>query len=198
VKNSTRRYSYPRTGSRFSLSPAVAAIILLSGCSVSGQQGPPAPSSAGTASAPGQSPGPLESPEPLDGESAGPTPVGSAANGKWGTYGSRANACEGVAGNVITLSLLPVSLDLGGTEEDLAGLENEVQEIKEAAPAELKDEFAQVQLLVDSFGDQLSTQPGSSPEGKSAAGEGPVFDADALNETLDSVRAWLTENCADR
>lgn len=138
---------------------------------------------------PGPAADPPGSPEP---SAAVPSPTASpsaprtaAASGPWGAYPGRAEVCAAVAEDLLALALLPASLSGGPTTEQVQAVEDEVAGMLEAAPPELAADHARVQLLVDSYGEELAEDSGAR------------FDGEALDEALAPVRDWLDETCRD-
>ncbi|ALU38732.1 hypothetical protein AS188_02070 [Kocuria flava] len=155
----------------------VAAVLLLAGCADPGPGG-----SGRTGAAPGPS-------------SSAPVPTATApADGRWGSYGGRAEACAAVADHVLTLSVLPSSLSVTGRVEDVQQVEDQVADLVEAAPEELVADLARIQLTVDSYGEDLA-----AGQSATAAPDGPRarFDRRALEDSLGSLRRWLADACAD-
>ncbi|GGG72213.1 hypothetical protein GCM10011374_41230 [Kocuria dechangensis] len=143
-------------------------------------------------------------PEPVDpsastrppSASSGPGSPVPPAHGPWGAHGTRDEACAAVAADVLTLSLLPSSLPVSRHVEDVQRVEDQVETMVDAAPPPLVAEYARVQLMVDSYGEDLAAEP-SPTAGPSVSAE-RRFDDRALEESLDAIRAWLTQTCQDR
>lgn len=149
---------------------AVLATALLSGCGDAGTPGPVPP----TASAPVAT--------------ATPDPSGTPAavpDGRWGAYPDRREACAAVADHLLAIALLPANLSAGPTVEQVQDVEDEVEAVLAAAPPEPARDLARVQLLVDSYGEELEEDPSAR------------FDGQALDEALAPVREWLDETCRD-
>ncbi|GAB3519409.1 hypothetical protein GCM10027402_06110 [Arthrobacter monumenti] len=136
--------------------------------------------------------------------------VPATAEGEWGSYESRSDACAAVAADVVAIALLPVSLGLGGSERDVANSEGKIEDMKEAAPPALTSEFAHVQLVIDSFGERLAagergggrdvgagTSDAEDPTTADAR-QSPRLDDDALDQALTPVKDWLRENCENQ
>lgn len=92
---------------------------------------------------------------------------------------------------MITLSLLPTSLTLTQRMQDVQRLEDEVEAMAEAAPPEVKPPLFHVQLLVDSYGEDLASR---QDDGNGTV-DGTGFDHQSLDKALESVRTWLGETC---
>ncbi|WP_344121328.1 hypothetical protein [Kocuria aegyptia] len=75
-------------------------------------------------------------------------------------------------------------------------MENQVRTSLESAPPALASHYARIQLLVDSYGEDLTAYQ-SSTAGP-APREAPRLDNAALEESLEQIRAWLTDTCQDR
>ena len=90
-----------------------------------------------------------------------PSPV----HGPWGAYGSQEQACAGVAGDVVTLSLLPSSLPVSQRVEDVQQVEDEVEAMLEAAPPAVASSYARIQLAVDSSPSTPPPRPPQPPPG---------------------------------
>lgn len=135
---------------------AIATAVVLTGCTP--EPTDPEPTADGSTSAAVDSPAPTEAvSSPEETSPAIPAPTGSStADGEWGAYENRADACAAVAADVVAIALLPMSLTLGGNEEDVDNSEDKVETMKEAAPPGLTADFARVQLLLDSFGESLT------------------------------------------
>ena len=125
-----------------------------------------------------------------------PSPV----HGPWGAYGSQEQACAGVAGDVVTLSLLPSSLPVSQRVEDVQQVEDEVEAMLEAAPPAVASSYARIQLAVDSYGEDLTVDasPTPTPAPTRAPAAEPRFDDLALQEALEQIRMWLTDACQNR
>jgi hypothetical protein len=118
------------------------------------------------------------------------------AHGPWGSYGTRDEACAAVAADVLALSLLSSSLPVSRQVEDVQRVEDRVETMVDAAPPPLAAEYARVQLLVDSYGEDLAA--GQPPTAGPSAPAEPRFDERALEGSLETIRAWLTQTCRDR
>jgi hypothetical protein len=101
-----------------------------------------------------------------------------------------------VTADVVALSLLPSSLPVSRHVEDVQRVEDRVETMVGAAPPPLVAEYARVQLVVDSYGEDLAA--GQSPTAGPSAPTERRFDDRALEESLDAIRAWLTQTCQDR
>ncbi|MEF3120141.1 hypothetical protein [Kocuria flava] len=155
----------------------VAVGLLLAGCADPGPGG-----TEQTGAAPGPS-------------SSAPALTATApADGRWGSYGGRAEACAAVADHVLTLSVLPSSLSVTDRLEDVQQVEDRVAELVEAAPEELVADLARIQLTVDSYGEDLAAEQSATdaPDGPRAR-----FDRRALEDSLGSLRRWLADACAE-
>lgn len=178
-----RRTTTRRRGGAPGVAAAVLVGLLLTGC------GEPAPTGAPSGTAPTGSvpPSPAATPTAAPSPSApspsAPTVPG--ADGSWGAYQGREEACAAVADDLLALALLPASLSGGTGVEQLQDVEDQVADMLAAAPAEITAELARVQLLVDSYGEELAADPSAT------------FDGRSLDETLTPVRDWLGENCRD-
>ncbi|MEX5305592.1 hypothetical protein RF644_07490 [Kocuria sp. CPCC 205258] len=98
-----------------------------------------------------------------------------------------------MAGHVLTLSVLPSSLRVTERVQDVQRVEDDVAEMVATVPAELAAEFSRIQLLVDSYGEELTASEATVAPGATAAG----FAAAGLESSLASVREWLTDSCAE-
>lgn len=161
-----------RATGRRSAAPGTAAAVLLvallGGCGGPGTTDPPTGSP--TASAPAASP------------HRSPT---RAPDGPWGAYPDRREACAAVADDLLALALLPAGLSAGPAVTEVQDVEDEVEAVRDAAPPVLAADFARVQLLVDSYGEELEADPSAR------------FDGQALDEALAPVRDWLDGTCRD-
>ncbi len=117
-----------------------------------------------------------------------------------------------------------MSLNLSGDAREIDNAEDEIAKMKRSAPEALKADFARVQLLIDTFGERVAageraggkdspveskTEDGSGDGGSGAddgtvqvpspdasdGSENPEFNSEALQDALDPVKQWLTENC---
>ncbi len=141
--------------------------------------------------------------EPGASASSSPDTTSSApVHGPWGAYGNQGQACAGVAGDVVALSLLPASLPVSQGVEDVQQVEDEVEAMLEAAPPAVASSYARIQLAVDSYGEDLAVDVSSTatpaPTSTPAAAVEPEFDDLALQEALEQLRMWLTDTCQDR
>lgn len=163
---------HPRTatGRRAAPGTAVAALVVavLCGCGSPGAPGPPTGSP--TAAAPPASPAASTAP---------------ATDVTWGAYPDRREACAAVADDLLVLALLPAGLSAGPTVAEVQDVEDEVEAVRGAAPPALAADYARVQLLVDSYGEDLAEDPSAR------------FDGQALDEALVPVRDWLERTCRD-
>ena len=153
------------------LAAAALAGLLLAGC---GDPGPP----GGTPATPAATASPRVSTSPTAAEPTAP-------DGAWGAYPDRAEACAAVTEDLVALALLPANLSAAPTVERVQSVEDEVETVRDSAPPELTAHFARVQLLVDSYGEELAEDPDAR------------FDGRTLDEALAPVRDWLDENCRD-
>ncbi|MEX5235662.1 hypothetical protein [Kocuria arenosa] len=147
---------------------AALVVALLGGCGGPGTPAPPTGSPTATATT--------------------ASPAGSAApaaDGPWGAYPDRREACAAVADDLLALALLPAGLSAGPTVTEVQEVEDEVEAVRDAAPPVLAADFARVQLLVDSYGEALEADSSAR------------FDGQALDETLAPVRDWLDGTCRD-
>lgn len=168
---------------RWVLSVGVCAAVL-TGCTDTGgpAQGPPSPS----ATAPPAAASSTASP-PTGGETTGTSTPGDDG---WGIYKSRDEACGGVTSNLLEISLLPTSLALGAGEESVQQMEDRLEELRLSVPPELAADFAWMQLLMDSFGEDLAAS------GNTAGPAGTAeFDREAFDTAVDSVKSWLDDTC---
>ncbi|MGX5358212.1 hypothetical protein [Kocuria sp. KH4] len=78
--------------------------------------------------------------------------------------------------------------------QDVQRVEDEVAEMVSTVPAELVAEFARIQLLIDSYGEDLATAPEATADPGAAAAR---FDDEGLESSLESVREWLADSCAE-
>ncbi len=186
---------------------AVATLVMLTGCT----DEPSGPGGGEVTSASPDSSGAADTATPVEPSPASPAAtVPTTADGEWGSYESRADACAAIAADVVAIALLPVSLRLGGSERDVANTEDKIEDMKEGAPPELTSEFAHVQLLIDSFGERLAAgeRGGGRDVGSdtSDAGDpartdtrqGPRLDDHALSQALAPIKDWLSENCGNQ
>ena len=142
-----------------------------------------------------EGPGASGAPSP---DSTSPAPV----HGPWGAYGNQGQACAGVAGDVVTLSLLSSSLPVSRRVADVQQVEDEVEAMLEAAPPAVTSSYARIQLAVDSYGEDLAVDASPTatpaPTPTPAPAEDPRFDDLALQEALEQIRMWLTDTCQNR
>lgn len=151
------------------LAATALAGLLLGACGEPGR--PEGPSARATASA---SPPVAASPA---------SSTARPADGAWGAYADRSEACAAVAEDLVALALLPANLSAAPTVERVQSVEDEVAGLLDAAPPRIAADLARVQLLVDSYGEELAEDPDAR------------FDGEALDEALAPVRTWLDENC---
>lgn len=76
--------------------------------------------------------------------------------GMWGTYDSKADACFGVAGDVLSLALVPNNLSLADPESGVSDIDSAIQTAGDAAPGAIAPHYRQMSELVRSFGNELS------------------------------------------
>lgn len=181
---------HPRTTRRRRRATAAALTgVLLAGCAGPGAPGDPAGSPAPTATAPSVTGPSATGPSAT---AASPTAAPSTprasippARGRWGAYADRAEACAAVAEDLLALALLPASLSGAPGAEQVQAVEDEIAGMLAAAPPELTADLSRVQLLVDSYSEELAEDPGARLDGA------------ALDEALAPVRDWLDETCRD-
>ncbi|MEX5294808.1 hypothetical protein QYM41_05950 [Kocuria sp. CPCC 205268] len=165
---------HPRTATaRWRAAPGAATLVLLllSACGTPAPPGSPDGSPTATASSAGPGASPSGTPAPPPGD------------GRWGAYPDRREACAAVADDLVTLALLPAGLSAGPSVAEVQDVEDEVESVRDAAPPALTADLARVQLLVDSFGEDLAEDPAAR------------FDGQALDDALDPVRDWLDDTC---
>lgn len=169
---------HPRTTRRRRRAAAAALTgLLLAGCAGPGAPGDPAGSGAPSATgASATAPSPTAAP-------SGPRSSTPPARGPWGAYADRAEACAAVAEDLLALALLPASLSGEPGTEQVQAVEDEIAGMLAAAPPELAADLSRVQLLVDSYSEELAEDPGARLDGA------------ALDEALAPVRDWLDETC---
>lgn len=139
----------------------LTAAVVLTGCTDDAPETEPTDGSQETPAVDS----PTESAPPPTDSTSEPSPSGSStALAQWGSYGNRSDACTAVAGNVVAVSVLPMSLNLSGDDREIDNTEDEIESMRRSAPENLKADFARVQLLVDSFGERVAA-------GKRAGGE---------------------------
>lgn len=113
-----------------------------------------------------------------DGSSS--TPDDSALSpdpGKWGSYGTRTEACTAVAAKVAALMLAPLSFIAGVDKARLDELQAEVEELRDKAPAELHDELDDVEAELAKHEDLTE------------------FDDASFREAVEPIQEWLKSNC---
>ncbi|GAA0995460.1 hypothetical protein [Subtercola frigoramans] len=98
--------------------------------------------------------GPTGSPMPTPTVTGGTVP-GSGDPAQWGTYGSRAEACLGVGGDVVALALIPNNLALMNDSAGIGGLDDAIQTMAVAAPPPISGHYLQISAMVLSFGREL-------------------------------------------
>jgi hypothetical protein len=94
--------------------------------------------------------------------------------------------------------MLSSSLPVSRHVEDVQRVEDQVETMVGAAPPRLVAEYARVQLLVDSYGEDLAAEQSPTAGPSASASAEPLFDDQALEESLETIRAWLTQTCQDR
>lgn len=161
---------------------AVVIGLLLGGCAEPGAPEEPDGSAAPSASAASATASPSPAASTSEGPAATPTPT---PHESWGAYATRAEACSAVADELLGLALLPTSLSGNPDPEQLQAVEDRVEQVRAAAPPGLAADLARVQLLIDSYGEALTEDPGAE------------FDGEALDEALTPVRTWLDETCRE-
>ncbi|MUN64793.1 hypothetical protein GMA12_16880 [Kocuria sediminis] len=99
-----------------------------------------------------------------------------------------------MAGHVLTLSVLPSSLRVTSRVADVQRVEDEVATMVATAPDDLVAELSRIQLLVDTYGEELAAEqsPTTAPTAAPAQLNTP-----ALEESLEEIRGWLTDSCTD-
>lgn len=176
------RSAHQRRGFRRGLPLAcvLATTVALTGCT----DDPPDPAT----DEPQQTPSGDQATENVTSPSAEPSepsPSPSAtASGQWGSYGNRSDACTAVAADVVAIAVLPMSLNLSGDAGEIDNAEDEIEAMRRSAPAELKADFARVQLLIDSFGEQVAA--GERGGGEDARLESTTEDGGATDSGVDS------------
>ncbi|AUI50797.1 hypothetical protein SAMN04489742_1842 [Arthrobacter crystallopoietes] len=116
--------------------------------------------------------------ESPDGSSSNPDDSAlSEDTGKWGSYGTRTEACTAVAAKVAVLMLAPLSFIAGVDEARLDELQAEVEDLRDKAPAELHDELDEVEAELAKHEDLTD------------------FDDESFREAVEPIQEWLKSNC---
>lgn len=113
-------------------------------------------------------------------ESTDSSPDDSASSedaGKWGSYGTRTEACTAVAAKVAVLMLAPLSFIAGVDEARLDELQAEVEDLRDKAPAELHDELDEVEAELVKHEDLTD------------------FDDESFRQAVEPIQEWLKSNC---
>jgi hypothetical protein len=97
--------------------------------------------------------------------------------GKWGSYGTRTEACTAVAAKVAVLMLAPLSFIAGVDEARLDELRAEVEDLRDKAPAELHDELDEVDAELAKHEDLTD------------------FDDESFRQAVEPIQEWLKSNC---
>jgi hypothetical protein len=97
--------------------------------------------------------------------------------GKWGSYGTRTEACTAVAAKVAVLMLAPLSFIAGVDEARLDELQAEVEDLRDKAPAELHDELDAVEAELAKHEDLTD------------------FDDESFRQAVEPIQEWLKSNC---
>ncbi|QWT23383.1 hypothetical protein KPL76_11700 [Subtercola sp. PAMC28395] len=165
--------------------------------------------------------GPTGSPMPTPTVTGGTEPS-SGDPTQWGTYGSRAEACLGVGGDVVALALIPNNLALMNDSAGIGGLDDAIQTMAVAAPPVISGHYLQISAMVLAFGRELDTYnaivhpPTATPDASAdrqpaaaSAGPGvpspslsasdpprPSFDTTSFGTQLDGIKEWLKTDCS--
>ncbi|RFA19362.1 hypothetical protein B7R25_12100 [Subtercola boreus] len=96
-----------------------------------------------------------------------PTPTDQ-ANSEWGSYGNRDDACSAVAGDLLTLALVPKNLALADPGSGVNDIDDVIVAAGTAAPPSVAPNYQQLSALVRSYGVQLAawsaaTAPSPTP-----------------------------------
>ncbi|QTG81956.1 hypothetical protein [Arthrobacter crystallopoietes] len=117
-------------------------------------------------------------PDNPDSSSSGPDDSAPSKDpGKWGSYGTRTEACTAVAAKVAVLMLAPLSFIAGVDEARLDELQAEVEDLRDKAPAELHDELDDVEAELAKHEDLTD------------------FDDESFREAVEPIQEWLKSNC---
>ncbi|WP_264667670.1 hypothetical protein [Arthrobacter sp. VKM Ac-2550] len=118
---------------------------------------------------------PLASPEGAD--SSFDDSAASSDPAKWGSYGTRTEACTAVAAKVAALMLAPLSFIAGVDEARLDELQAEVEDLRDKAPAGLHNELDEVEAELAKHEDLTD------------------FDDESFREAVEPIQEWLESNC---
>jgi hypothetical protein len=106
----------------------------------------------GLAGCQGSTPAPtgIQSPTPSVSASGDPTT-------EWGGYDGRDEACAAVAGDVLTLALVPKNLALADADGGVDDIDDTIREAAKAAPGAIAPNYLQLSAIVEAYGRDLAT-----------------------------------------
>lgn len=96
------------------------------------------------------------SPQPAPTGIQSPTPSATADSSEWGAYGGKDDACSAVAGDVLTLALVPKNLALADADGGVADIVGAIDAAADAAPPAIASNYQQLSAIVASYGRELS------------------------------------------
>ncbi|MFJ4028897.1 hypothetical protein ACIPWF_16110 [Paenarthrobacter sp. NPDC089989] len=115
---------------------------------------------------------------PSDSPSTG-TGIGTgSANGPYGEFTSLSEACISVSAAMLSVTLLPLAALVGGKPEDIEKAKQELSQMQEKVPDELKPSFEKLRAYTESAGTDFSKY-----------GE-PEFE-----ELMKPIEDWMDKNC---
>ena len=110
--------------------------------------------------------------------------------------------CVEAAAAFAQVTLIPLGLTFGATEEDLAELQDSLDELDASIPDEVKDDYEVLRDAYAEFGEVMSgvdfTDPGAmlDPDTADAMEEaGALLETPEVQEATDNIDAYFSENC---
>ena len=152
----------------------VAAAMALGGCAIPlplPQGTPAAAESAATSPAPAAD---LPSAAP----SADASVTGPGVDGNYGQFSSLSEACLAVSATMLSVTLLPLAALAGGNPEDLQKARQELSQLEDKVPGELKPAFEKLRDYTESAGTDFSK-----------------FGDPEFEELLKPIEDWMDKNC---
>ncbi|PPF88525.1 hypothetical protein C5B96_02450 [Subtercola sp. Z020] len=131
----------------------------------------------GLAGCQGASPAPTGIQSPTASATASSDP-----NAEWGGYGSRDEACAAVAGDVLTLALVPKNLALVDADGGVDDIDDTIREAAVAAPGAIAPNYLQLSALVEAYGRDLAAWS-RAVDGESTGASGSATPAPTAGST---------------
>lgn len=152
----------------------VGTALALSACAFPLPISAPAPATSAPAQPNPTPPAGIPSTSPSTGTSSG----SNAGTGGYGEFTSLSEACISVSAAMLSVTLLPLAALVGGKPEDIEKAKQELSQMQDKVPDELKPSFEKLRAYTESAGTDFSKY-----------GE-PEFE-----ELMKPIQDWMDKNC---